>query len=77
MTMFDHTTATIKSTYYIIKIEEDEEDGSYNGEVRSDVGNKYTFSIDTENKNINFMYDRDGTTYLVRHKIKQAFECKD
>ncbi len=72
--MFTHTTTTIKSTYYVkSKPSYNEARERYEMEVVSDVGNKYTMIIDIADSNLRFIYDREGTTYAVRHHIKSSW----
>ena len=77
-TMFVHTTATMKSTYYVKKsryTQEDQEKGLFTYDVVSDTGNKYYFIFDMTNnevKAISTSGDKDDW-YLIRWYVKSIF----
>jgi IMP dehydrogenase/GMP reductase len=77
MTMFDHTTATISSTYYIESKTYDEKTERYELEIKSDVGNHYTMIIDLKELNLRFLYKQKGVTYAVQHDIKSSWSDDD
>jgi hypothetical protein len=72
-TMFIHTTATIKSSYYVKSKEHDATNDVEIYEVTSDVGNKYTYIFDEKNKEIRVVFLRDGKTQLLTFTIKAIF----
>lgn len=72
-TMFKHTTATITSAYMIKSQKYDEENERYEFDVVSDVGNKYYMIFDLKNENVRFIYERDGSMFLVQHSIKKVW----
>jgi len=72
-TMFIHTTETIKSAYYITSKEYDQEKDLWTYDVTSDVGNKYVYIFDTNNKEIRALYKRNGETRLLVFTIKATF----
>lgn len=72
-TMFKHTTATITSAYMIKSQKYDEENERYEFDVVSDVGNKYYMVFDLKNENVRFIYEREGSMFLVQHSIKKVW----
>lgn len=72
-TMFKHTTPTITSAYLIKSFEEDEINKVWEGDIVSDVGNHYYLILDLKNEYISFVYESDGTTYAVIHRIKRMW----
>ncbi len=74
MTMFEHTTSSISSTYYIKSIWHDEENEQFELDVVSDVGNRYLMIIDLVNQNVRFVFTRQGVSYLLQHAIKSSWE---
>ena len=73
MSMFRHITPGLTSAYLIESQSYDEESDQYTFEVTSDVGNKYVMVIDLEANQIRFVYDANGKSYLVQHRIKKAW----
>ena len=73
MTMFKHTTSTITSAYMIKSQSVDDTGNIYEFDVISDVGNKYHMIIDLAEEYIRFVHEKDGTTYLVQHRIKSSW----
>ena len=72
-TMFTHTTNSIKSTYYVKSKQYDKEHDVFTYSVTSDVGNKYYYVFDLNNKEIRILAKRNGTTTLVRFYVKAIF----
>ncbi|WP_044115468.1 hypothetical protein, partial [Anaerophaga thermohalophila] len=72
-TMFKHTTASITSAYMIKSQKYDEENERYEFDVVSDVGNKYYMIFDLKNENVRFIYEREGSLFLVQHSIKRVW----
>ncbi len=77
VTMFTHTTPTIKSTYYITDKEYDEDASLYTFNVRSDVGNKYTYMFDLENELIKVLSIDEDDIYLIVFTIKHMWYDED
>jgi len=77
MTMFEHTTASISSTYYIKSKKVDDGNDRIEMEVVSDVGNNYLMIIDTKNENIRFISTKNGVTRAVQHKIKSSWKADE
>lgn len=71
LTMFEHTTPDISSTYYVSKSEYDEEEGTLSLDVVSDVGNKYFYTFDVDREKIRVLYTRDDSIYLLVFTIKK------
>lgn len=72
-TMFKHTTASITSAYMIKSQKYDEENERYEFDVVSDVGNKYYMIFDLKNENVRFIYEREGSLFLVQYFIKRVW----
>ena len=73
-TMFSHTTEGMKSSYYINSSKYNETMKSYEFEVVSDVGNKYTFFFSEENKRVSIMGGvEDDKLYIINFKVKAIF----
>jgi hypothetical protein len=72
-TMFTHTTESMKSTYYVNEEEYDSEKELWFYTVTSDVGNKYIFIFDPNNKEIRAIITRDDEMILLRFYVKAIF----
>ncbi|MDE0791654.1 MAG: hypothetical protein OSA46_05315 [Schleiferiaceae bacterium] len=72
-TMLTHTTETMNSTYYLSNREYDSENGVYTFDATSDVGNKYYYVFDLDNKQIRLLFIRDDKTMLLRFTVKAVF----
>ena len=72
-TMFTHTTPTLQSAYYIREKEYDEELEVYTFEVKSDVGNNYTYFFDLKNEQIRILIDDEEETILVVFTVKKIW----
>jgi hypothetical protein len=71
-TIFEHTTPTIKSSYYVQS--KKNEGKVYNYEVKSDVGNSYTFEVDLEQNKIDIVGKTDkGRWFIVRRHLKRVW----
>lgn len=70
-TMFDHTTPTISSSYYVSDSEYDEDMNILTMNVVSDVGNKYRYYFDFRNELVKILVDKDGEVYLWAFTIKK------
>ncbi|MDO4216805.1 MAG: hypothetical protein Q4D03_01365 [Bacteroidales bacterium] len=73
LTMFTHTTPNMKSTYYIKDQEYDEESSIYLFDVVSDVGNKYTYIFDLENKVIKVVFEDDNEIRMLLFTVKHMW----
>lgn len=73
LTMFKHTTSSVTSAYLIKSQEKDEENDQFELSIVSDVGNKYIMIIDFKNDNLRFIYDNDGESRMVWHRIKSVW----
>lgn len=72
-TMFTHTIESMKSTYYV-KEKKRGDDGYFEYEVVSDVGNEYYYMFDFKNEEVKCVYkDKDGDTVLIRFYVKSIF----
>ena len=76
-TMFVHTTATIKSTYFVKKsryTQEQADENFFAYDVVSDVGNEYYFIFDMANKEVKTITkDENGNSILIRYYVKSIF----
>ena len=73
-TMFDHTTESLSSSYYIKSREYDAKNEVYSYQVISDVGNKYYYMFDPNNKQVRALYTtKDGKYNLVIFTVKAVF----
>ena len=72
-TMFVHTTPTMKSSYYIQNKEYDKESNQLRYDVVSDVGNKYYYVFDLEEKEIRILIDNDDGISMLRFTVKAIF----
>lgn len=65
-TMFDHTTPSISSSYYVSSSEYNEEENVLVMNVVSDVGNKYLYSFDFGENKVRILFnDGDGLQLIV------------
>lgn len=71
MSMFEHTTSDMSSTYYVSSSRYDEDEQTLTMDVVSDVGNKYQYEFDVKNDLISVQYDRDGESYLIIFTVKK------
>ena len=71
--MFTHTIKTMKSTYYVKSKEYDKDAKTWFYSVVSDVGNKYDYVFDKENKYVMALFNRDGKSVLLTFTVKAVF----
>ena len=71
LTMFEHTTSDISSTYYVSSSEYDEEEQTMSMDVVSDVGNKYHYTFDIKNDVVRVLYERNGDIYMIVFEVKK------
>lgn len=72
-TMFTHTIATMKSTYFINSKEYDAKTNNYIYDVTSDVGNKYYYMFDVSSKTVTALIIKDGKTTFLTFTVKAVF----
>jgi hypothetical protein len=72
-TMFSHTIETMKSTYFITEKEYDWEKNITTFYTTSDVGNKYIYIYDPDNKEIRVLISDEDGTRLLRFYVKAIF----
>ncbi len=72
-TMFTHTIADMTSTYYVKSKEFDKDANVWFYKVVSDVGNKYDYIFDKENKEVRAYFTRDGKSTLLTFYVKAIF----
>lgn len=72
-TMFSHTTPTMTSAYYIREKEYDEELEVYTYQVKSDVGNSYTYFFDIKNEQVRALIDNDDEAIMVVFTVKKIW----
>jgi hypothetical protein len=72
-TLFEHTTADLKSAYYVSKYEFDAVNNVDIYDVTSDVGNKYTFIIDVEGSEVRILGTSGEDIYMLRFHIKSTW----
>lgn len=72
-TMFEHTTPDLKSAYYVSSHEYDSENNVEVYKVTSDVGNDYTFILDTTNDEVRIVGESDEAIYMLRFHIKRTW----
>ena len=71
-TVFEHTTPRQKSSYYVQSRKN--EGKVYTYEVKSDVGNNYTFEVDLAQDRMDIMVRADnGRWYLLRRHLKRVW----
>ena len=73
MTMFKHTTPTITSSYIINSSEQDEENNTWQFEITSDVGNKYTMVLNPGESKLSFLVKKDDSLIVIQHSIKKLW----
>ncbi len=72
-TMFSHAIESMKSTYFVTEKENDWEKNLTTYYVTSDVGNKYIYIFDPENKEIRVLISDEDGTRLLRFYVKAIF----
>ena len=75
--MFTHTTAELKSTYYVKEKANTKEQGEgfFAYEVVSDIGNEYYYIFDLKNKEVKVVATKGDADdwYLIRWYVKAVF----
>lgn len=71
LTMFEHTTPDISSSYYVTESEFDKDEKTLSMEAVSDVGNKYHCVFDINNDKISFLFEREGVVQLLVFTVKK------
>ena len=74
--IFNHTTPTMKSAYYVQSKSYDAATQGTLYEVTSDVGNKYTFIINMTSKMVGILSSgkANATDYLIKFTIKSSWK---
>lgn len=72
-TIFEHTTEDLKSAYYVSKHEHDSVNDVEIYDVTSDVGNIYTFIVDTVYSEIRILGTSGADIYMLRFHIKSTW----
>ena len=72
-TMFEHTTPDLKSAYYVNSHEHDSQNNVEVYKVTSDVGNNYTFIVDTAYSEVRIVGQSDDAIYMLRFHIKRTW----
>lgn len=71
LTMFEHTTPTISSTYYVSSSNYDENEQTLTMNVVSDVGNNYMYVFDIKNDVVRVLSEQDGNVYMIVFTVKK------
>lgn len=71
LTMFDHTTPTISSTYYASSSNYDEDEQTLTMNVVSDVGNNYLYVFDIKNDVVRVLSEQDEGVYMIVFTVKR------
>jgi len=71
--IFEHTTSDLKSAYYVSKHEHDAVNDVEVYDVTSDVGNKYTFIVDTAYSELRILNTAGEAIYMLRFHIKSTW----
>lgn len=71
LTMFEHTTPDISSSYYVTESEFNKDEKTLSMEVVSDVGNKYHCIFDINNDKISFLFEKEGVVQLLVFTVKK------
>jgi len=72
-TMFNHTTESIKSAYYVTTKEYDAVNDVMTYNVKSDVGNEYIYVFDKKNNEIRVLAMKDDKIIMIRFYVKAIF----
>lgn len=71
LTMFEHTTPDMSSSYYISESEYNEEEEILSLVVVSDVGNDYIYVFDISNDTIKVIFKQDEVLQLLVFTVKK------
>ena len=71
LSMFEHTTPDMSSSYYISESEYNEEDEILTLVVVSDVGNNYIYVFDISNNTIKVIFQQDEVMQLLVFTVKK------
>ena len=72
-TLFNHTTESMKSAYYVKTSEYDAVNDVWQYDVTSDVGNEYIYIFDKKNKEIRVLVVKDDKIIMIRFYVKAIF----
>ena len=70
LTMFEHITPNMTSTYYVTNSSFDEDDGQLSLNVTSDVGNEYLYIFDINDNEIRVLF-LDGSNQILVFQVKK------
>lgn len=71
LTMFEHTTPDMSSSYYVSDSEYNEDEKTLSMDVVSDVGNNYHYIFDMDDNKIRVLFKRDGVVQLLIFTVKK------
>ncbi len=71
MTMFEHTTPEMSSSYYVSDSEYDENEKSLTMNVVSDVGNIYLYIFDMDDNKIKVLFKREDVMQVLVFTVKK------
>ena len=71
LTMFEHTTPDMSSSYYVSESGYDEDEKTLTMDVVSDVGNNYRYIFDMDDNKIRVLFKRDGVVQLLIFTVKK------
>ena len=71
LTMFEHTTPDMTSSYFVSESEFNEEGNTLTMYVTSDVGNEYLYVFDLEDNEIIVLFKSDETPALLKFSVKK------
>jgi len=71
ITMFEHTTPTLSSTYYASSSNYDEDEQTLTMDVMSDVGNSYLYIFDINNSVIKVLYEQNEDLFMIVFTVKK------
>ena len=71
LTMFEHTTPTMSSSYYVSDSNYDEDEKTLTMDVVSDVGNNYHYIFDMGDDRIRVLFENDGVVHLIIFTVKK------
>ena len=71
LTMFEHTTPGMSSSYYVSESDYDEDEKTLTLDVVSAVGNNYRCIFDMDENKIKFLFKRDGVVQLLIFTVKK------
>ena len=73
ITMFEHITPDMSSTYYVNESDFNKEEKKLTLDVVSDVGNEYKYIFDFEGEKVTVAITRDDDLYAVVFTVKRIW----